>query len=86
MACALQCVVTDFLRDHHRLQANVLLAYYFLRKGRFLEAKSCSPSAVSLVLAAGLYQIGSPLEEQTIFSVDQAMYLFLTMRLKNANG
>jgi len=82
MVRALQCAATDLLGDHpdavlHRLQADVLFAYYFLRTGRFLQAKFHSSSAASLALAAGLHQIGSPLEGQSILglSSDQAIYL-----------
>lgn len=61
---AVQCVATDLLGSHpdriiHTLQAEVLLAYYFLRTGMLLEAKHYTGAAVSLALGAGLHKIRS---------------------------
>ena len=61
---AVQYVATDLLGSHpdkiiHTLQAEVLLAYYFLHKGLLLEAKYRTGSAVSLALGAGLHKIRS---------------------------
>jgi len=61
---AVQYVATDLLGSHpdkiiHTLQAEVLLAYYFLRTGMLLEAKHRTGSAVSLALGAGLHKIRS---------------------------
>jgi hypothetical protein len=41
------------------LQAEILLAYYFFRNGRFLEGKYHSSSAASLVISSGLNKIRS---------------------------
>ena len=41
----------------HTLQAEILLAYYFLRNGRFLEGKYHSSAAASLVISSGLNEI-----------------------------
>ncbi|KAJ7645226.1 Zn(2)-Cys(6) binuclear cluster domain-containing protein [Mycena polygramma] len=43
----------------HTIQAEVLLAHYFLRNTRFLEAKYHVSAAVSLVLSAGLHRLRS---------------------------
>ncbi|KAF5379062.1 hypothetical protein D9615_005944 [Tricholomella constricta] len=64
MTRALQHAATDLLGAHpdvilHTLQAEVLLAYYLLRIGRFLEAKCHTANAVSLALAAGFHKIRS---------------------------
>jgi hypothetical protein len=61
---ALQNCTTDLLGEHpqkilHTIQVHVLLAYYFFRTGRFLEAKYHSDGAVSLALGAGLHKIRS---------------------------
>ncbi|KAG6896393.1 hypothetical protein C0992_008602 [Termitomyces sp. T32_za158] len=61
---ALQHVVTDTFRNHpdvilHTMQAEVLLSYYLLRTGRFIEAKCHTGTAVSLALGAGLHKIRS---------------------------
>jgi Fungal specific transcription factor domain len=61
---AVQHVATDVLSSHpnkviHALQAEVLLAYYFLRTGMLLEAKCRVGTAVSLTLGAGLHKIRS---------------------------
>lgn len=61
---ALHHVVTDTLGTHpkrilHTLQAEVLLAAYFFRTGRFLEAKSRLGSAVSLVLSSQMHRLRS---------------------------
>ena len=61
---AVQYVATDLLGSHpnkiiHTLQAEVLLAYYFLRTGMLLEAKHRTGAAVSLALGAGLHKIRS---------------------------
>ncbi|KAJ3510495.1 hypothetical protein NLJ89_g4635 [Agrocybe chaxingu] len=60
----LQHVATDLLGGHpnkiiHTLQAEVLLAYYFLRVGSLLEAKVHTGSAISLALGSGLHKIRS---------------------------
>lgn len=61
---ALQHTATDLLGSHpdavlHTIQAQVLLAYYLLRTGRFLEAKCHTGSAVSIALGAGLHKTRS---------------------------
>jgi len=61
---ALQQSVTDLLGDHpqkilHTIQTEVLLAYYFFRTGRFLEAKYHAGGAVSLALGSGLHKTRS---------------------------
>ncbi|KAG6856126.1 hypothetical protein H0H87_007281, partial [Tephrocybe sp. NHM501043] len=61
---ALQHAVTDAFSGHpdtilHTLQAEVLLAYYLLRIGRFIEAKCHTSTAVSLALGAGLHKLRS---------------------------
>ena len=61
---AVQYVATDLLGSHpdkiiHTLQAEVLLAYYFLRTGLLLEAKHRTGAAVSLALGAGFHKIRS---------------------------
>lgn len=58
---ALHHVATDTLGEHpkrilHTIQANVLLATYFFRTARFLEAKDRLESAVTLMLAAQMHQ------------------------------
>ncbi|KAF8069008.1 hypothetical protein FPV67DRAFT_1652372 [Lyophyllum atratum] len=64
MTRALQHAATDPLGAHpdvvlHTLQAEVLLSYYLLRIGRFLEAKCHTATAVSLASGAGLHKIRS---------------------------
>ncbi|KAG6865632.1 hypothetical protein C0991_000801 [Blastosporella zonata] len=61
MTRALQHAATDAFGGHpdvimHTLQAEVLLAYYLLRIGRFIEAKCHTATAVSLALGAGLHK------------------------------
>ncbi|KAG6830373.1 hypothetical protein H0H92_001010 [Tricholoma furcatifolium] len=61
---ALQRAATDTLGSHpdailHTLQAEVLLSYYLLRSGRFIEAKCHAATAVSLALGAGLHKTRS---------------------------
>lgn len=61
---ALQHTATDMLGTHpnkvlHTLQAEILLACYFLRTGRLLEAKVRTGAAVSLALGCGLHKIRS---------------------------
>lgn len=61
---ALQHTATDPIRDHpntilHTLQAEILLSYYLLRIGRFLEAKTHAGAAVNLALGSGLHRIRS---------------------------
>ncbi|KAG6915630.1 hypothetical protein DXG01_010669 [Tephrocybe rancida] len=61
---ALQHAVTDAFGGHpdvilHTLQAEVLLSYYLLRVGRFIEAKCHTATAVTLDLGAGLHKIRS---------------------------
>lgn len=46
-------------RHMHAIQAEVLLAYYFLRIGNFLEARRHSSSALSLAIGCGLHRIRS---------------------------
>lgn len=58
---ALHHVATDTLGGHpkrilHTIQANILLATYFFRTARFLEAKDHLGSAVSLMLAVQMHQ------------------------------
>ncbi|KAJ6467692.1 hypothetical protein C8R47DRAFT_812633 [Mycena vitilis] len=43
----------------HTIQAEVLLAHYFLRNTRFLEGKYHLSAAVSLVLSSGLHRVRS---------------------------
>lgn len=43
----------------HTLQAEILLAYYFLRTGALLEAKCRTGAAVSIALGSGLHKIRS---------------------------
>jgi len=43
----------------HALQAEILLAYYFFGKGRFLEGKYHSSAAASLAVSGGLNKIRS---------------------------
>jgi hypothetical protein len=64
MTRALQHTATDLLGTHpnnivHNLQAEVLLAYYFFRIGRFLEAKAHTAAAVSLAIGSGFHRIRS---------------------------
>jgi hypothetical protein len=40
----------------HHIQAEVLLAHYFLRQGRFLEAMHRINAAISLSIASGLHK------------------------------
>ncbi|KAJ3500531.1 hypothetical protein NMY22_g19232 [Coprinellus aureogranulatus] len=61
---AVQHTATDLLGSHpsrvlHTLQAQVLLAYYFFRTGRFLEAKCQTGAAISLALGAGFHKLRS---------------------------
>lgn len=61
---AVQHTATDLLSTHpsrvlHTLQAQVLLAYYFFRTGRFLEAKCQTGAAISLALGAGFHKLRS---------------------------
>lgn len=61
---ALHHVVTDTLGSHpkrilHTIQAEVLLATYFFRNGRLMEAKVRLSSAVSLVLSTQMHRIRS---------------------------
>ncbi|EAU90494.2 hypothetical protein CC1G_00878 [Coprinopsis cinerea okayama7 len=61
---ALQHVATDMFGTHpnrilHTMQAQVLLAYYFFRTGRFLEAKWQTGSAISLALGSGFHKLRS---------------------------
>jgi hypothetical protein len=43
----------------HSMQASVLLAYYFVRKARFLESRYHISAAVSIALSAGLHRVRS---------------------------
>ncbi|TFK29693.1 hypothetical protein FA15DRAFT_631604 [Coprinopsis marcescibilis] len=61
---ALQHVSTDMLGTHpnriiHTLQAQILLAYYFFRIGKFLEAKWQTGAVISLALGSGLHKLRS---------------------------
>ncbi|KAF9006114.1 hypothetical protein BDQ17DRAFT_1540719 [Cyathus striatus] len=61
---ALQHASTDLIGSHpmrilHTLQAEILLAFYFFRTGRFLEAKCHTGTAVSLALGVQLHKIRS---------------------------
>ncbi|KAG5732328.1 hypothetical protein E4T56_gene11563 [Termitomyces sp. T112] len=61
---ALHHSVTDMFGSHpdvilHTLQAEILLSYYLLRVGRFIEAKCHTATAVSLALGAGLHRMRS---------------------------
>lgn len=61
---ALHHVVTDTLGEHpkrilHTIQAEVLLAAYYFRTTRFLEAKARLGSAVSLVLTTQMHRLRS---------------------------
>ncbi|KAG6902187.1 hypothetical protein C0995_003283 [Termitomyces sp. Mi166 len=61
---ALQHAVTGMFGSHpdiilHTLQAEVLLSYYLLRVGRFIEAKCHTATAVSLAFGAGLHKTRS---------------------------
>jgi hypothetical protein len=61
---ALHHVVTDTLGNHpkrilHTIQAEVLLATYYFRTARFLEAKARLGSAVSLVLTTQMHRLRS---------------------------
>ncbi|KAF6761603.1 hypothetical protein DFP72DRAFT_987787 [Ephemerocybe angulata] len=61
---AVQHTATDLLGTHpnrvlHTLQAQVLLAYYFFRTGRFLEAKGQTGAAISLSLGSGFHKLRS---------------------------
>ena len=65
LARAVQYVATDLLGSHpdkiiNTMQAEVLLAYYFLRMGMLLEAKHRTGAAVSLALGSGLHKLYSP--------------------------
>ncbi|KAJ7456095.1 Zn(2)-Cys(6) binuclear cluster domain-containing protein [Mycena latifolia] len=54
----------------HSMQASVLLAYYFVRNARFLEAKYHISAAVSIAVSAGLHRIrGKPPAEGELFGV-----------------
>ena len=64
MTRALQHTATDLLGTHpncilHTLQAEVLLAYYLFRTGRFVEAKSHTAAAVALAIGSGFHRIRS---------------------------
>jgi hypothetical protein len=50
----------------HRLQASVLLAYYFIRNKRFLEGKYHTSAAVSIAVSAGLHRIRAPPEHDPV--------------------
>ena len=79
LARAVQYVATDLLGSHpdkiiHTLQAEVLLAYYFLRTGLLLEAKHRTGAAVSLALAAGLHSSTNITTPSTIGIVQDQPY------------
>lgn len=64
LARAVQNVATDLVGSHpnkiiHTLQAEILLAYYFLRTGSLLAAKHRTGAAISLALGCGLHKIRS---------------------------
>ncbi|KAF9477593.1 hypothetical protein BDN70DRAFT_896402 [Pholiota conissans] len=61
---AVQTVSVDLLSTHpnkvmNTLQAEIVLAYYFLRTGFLLEAKVHTATAVALALGAGLHKLRS---------------------------
>ncbi|KAF8344517.1 hypothetical protein F5887DRAFT_970299 [Amanita rubescens] len=61
---ALHHISTDLLGNHplkvlHTLQAHILLSYYFLRTGRFLEAKLQCGTATFLATSSGMHKIRS---------------------------
>jgi hypothetical protein len=61
---AVQNVAVDLFSQHpnkvmNTLQAEILLAYYFLRTGLLLEAKCRVGTAVALALGAGLHKLRS---------------------------
>ncbi|KAK7036191.1 Zn(2)-C6 fungal-type domain-containing protein [Favolaschia claudopus] len=65
LAHALRSTASSLTGSHprtilHSIQAEVLLAYYFIRNARFLEGKYHISAAVSIVLSAGLHRIRSP--------------------------
>ncbi|KAJ7082019.1 hypothetical protein B0H15DRAFT_442986 [Mycena belliarum] len=62
LAHALRSTASSLSGSHprtvlHSVQASVLLAYYFMRNGRFLEGKYHTNAAVSIVVSAGLHRI-----------------------------
>ncbi|KAG7443443.1 uncharacterized protein BT62DRAFT_1078508 [Guyanagaster necrorhizus] len=64
LASALKHVSTGLTNTHpdrflHTIQAEVLLAYYFLRIGNFLEARRHTGDAVSLAVGCGLHRLRS---------------------------
>ena len=73
---ALQHTATDLLGSHpdsvlHALQAQVLIAYYLLRIGRFLEAKCYTASAVSVAVSAGFHRIRAPVYARYTIGLSQ---------------
>ena len=61
---ALRCASNALSGTHpqkflHALQAEILLAYYFFRNGRFLEGKYHCSAAASLAISGGLNKIRS---------------------------
>ncbi|KAJ8518838.1 hypothetical protein ONZ45_g4152 [Pleurotus djamor] len=62
LTSTLQLISTALLGDHplrimHRLQAGVLLANYFFRNGRLLEARHHASSVCTLAVACGLHRM-----------------------------
>ncbi|KAJ7097089.1 hypothetical protein B0H15DRAFT_945761 [Mycena belliarum] len=50
----------------HSLQASVLLAYYFVRNTRFLEAKYHTSAAVSIAVSVGLHRVRGPGQQEGV--------------------
>jgi len=76
MTRALQHTATELLGSHpdavlHALQAQVLIAYYLLRIGRFLEAKCHTASAVSVAVSAGFHRIRAPVYARYTIGLSQ---------------
>ena len=63
----------------HSVQAEVLLAYYFYRKGILIEAKNHAAAAASFVTASGMQSLLSvakqPLRELEVLEDGKASYL-----------
>lgn len=64
LVLALQLLAHELASDHpdkimHSIQAEVLLAVYFFRAGRFLEGKYHASAATSLAISSGLHRIRS---------------------------
>ncbi|KAJ7444248.1 hypothetical protein B0H11DRAFT_284953 [Mycena galericulata] len=60
MALEYTSISTDIVRYFMQtIQAEVLLAYYFFHRGRFLQARTHTATAVALAIGGGLHQIRS---------------------------